>query len=442
MDRLFDLIRSAGGADPLSDERVLEALLDVEVALARVQARLGLIPESAAEAIARAADPTAFDADRIGTDAVTAATPVIPLVRALTEQTRAVDPAAAGFVHWGATSQDIADTALARCLARAHRQLASMHRALIDHLRQLSDRHAGSLMLGRTLLQPGPPTTFGLKASGWYAACVRGWARVDESASTAFMLQFGGAVGTLASLGDDGPRVAEALAGELGLPCPDAPWHAHRDRLVAAMASHGVYVGTLGKIARDISLLMQAEVGEVAEPGGGSSTMPHKRNPSGCAVVLSAATRVPGLVATLLSAMPQEHERGVGGLQAEWPTVAAVVRATQGALRTLVGVIGGLQVDVTRMRQNLEATGGSVLAERVMMRLAISVGRDEAYRVVKAAFGESRRTGSSFAEALAESPEMRAHVPASEIAEVMDPERYLGVAEVLRRRLLDAAGMP
>ena len=187
-------------------------------------------------------------------------------------------------------------------------------------------------MLGRTLLQPAPPITFGLKVAGWVAALVRGWRRVDSSVDAAAVLQFGGASGTLAALGDRGPAVSRALADDLGLRNPEAPWHTDRDRLAALVSACGVYTATLGKIARDISLLMQDEVGEVAERGGGSSTMPHKRNPAGCAVVLAASTRLPGLVAAFLTGMVQEHERGVGGWHAEWPTLAATVQTTGSAL--------------------------------------------------------------------------------------------------------------
>ena len=245
-------------------------------------------------------------------------------------------PASARFVHFGATSQDVADSAMVLTLRRARAILAADHARLERTLRQLSDRHARTVMLGRTLLQPAPPITFGLKVAGWVAALARGWRRVERRVDEAAVLQFGGASGTLAALGDRGLAVSRALAGELGLARPEAPVaHAPRSPGRARRRRCGIYTATLGKIARDISLLMQDEVGEVAEPGGGSSTMPHKRNPAACAVVLAAATRLPGLVAAFLTGMVQEHERAVGGWHAEWPTIAAAVQTTGSALAAM-----------------------------------------------------------------------------------------------------------
>ena len=230
-------------------------------------------------------------------------------------------PQRRAFVHWGTTSQDLSDTALVLCLAAAARILEADHARLARALRRLSETHKATVMLARTLLQPAPPITFGLKAAGWLAAASRGQARLKAAFREACVVQFGGASGTLAALGAAGPDVAKALAAELELPLPDAPWHAHRDRLAHLVGACGVYAGTLGKIARDISLLMQHEVGEASEPGGGSSSMPHKRNPAGCAIVLAAANRLPGLVSAFLSGMVQEHERGLGGWHAESSTI-------------------------------------------------------------------------------------------------------------------------
>ncbi|HXH06426.1 MAG TPA: lyase family protein, partial [Vicinamibacterales bacterium] len=283
-------------ADIFSDAGVLGALLRFETALARAQARLGMIPSAAADAIARAAVPDAFDPGAMARAARASATVVLPLVETLAARVRTLDPAAAAYVHWGATSQDAMDTALALCLSRAVPVLRADHDRLAAALRQLSDAHAGSVMLGRTLLQPAPPITFGLKAAGWFAAVSRAGSRLIAAFDDVCTLQLGGAAGTLGALGSDGPRLAAELARELGLRDPDAAWHAHRDRLAALVAACGVYTGTLAKIARDVALLMQPEVAEVSEPGGRSSAMPHKRNPAGCAAALAAAGRLPGLV--------------------------------------------------------------------------------------------------------------------------------------------------
>lgn len=419
-------------ADVFSDASVLDAMLRVEAALARVQARAGLIPAQAAEAIMAAAHPDGFEAIAIARETQQSGTPVIGLVHALAARVAAADPASATYVHWGATSQDITDTAFVLTLKRARQVMAADQQRLERALHGLSERHVDAVMLGRTLLQPAAPTTFGLKAAGWFAAARRSWRRVEAACDAGLMLQFGGAAGTLAAFGDRGPALAQDLAAALELPAPDAPWHAHRDRLAAIVAALGIYVGTLGKIARDVSLLMQHEVGEVSEIGGGSSAMPHKQNPVGSAVVLAGATRAPGLVASFLSGMVQEHERSVGGLHAEWPTVASLVQTAGAALSAMAHAAERLMVDPDRMRANLDATHGAVLSEQIVMRLAPALGREAAARMVATAADESRRTGESLVAIIKAMP----HISADLLEGVEPPENYLGAAEEFRRRLL------
>ena len=347
-----------------------------------------------------------------------------------------MDPAASTFVHWGATSQDVSDTALVLCLARALPILQSDHEQLTGALRRLSNQHADTIMLGRTLLQPAPPITFGLKAAGWFAAVSRTGAQMIAAGHGACVLQFGGATGTLAALGPHGLAVAAELARELELKDPGAPWHAHRDRLASLVTACGVYCGTLAKIARDVTLLMQYEVAEAAEPGGGSSTMPHKQNPVACGIALAAATRVPGLVAAFLAAMPNEHERGVGAWAAEAPTLVAVVQATGAAVASVRDAIGALGVDPDRMRANLVATGGVVFAERAMMLLAPALGREAARCIIADALATARRDGQPFAAALAANADVAAALTPGELSSMESPEAYLGAADELRRRLL------
>jgi 3-carboxy-cis,cis-muconate cycloisomerase len=417
------LIESLAATEALSqifsDGAVLQAMLDFEAALARAEARVRLIPADAAAAIAGAAVAEGFDTAELVRQSLRAGTPAIPVVRMLTARVRARNATAAGFVHWGATSQDVTDTALVLLLGRCRLVLEADHNRVSRGLRRISDEHANTVMLGRTLLQPAPPITFGLKAAGWLGAVRRGWERVASRFDEAAYVQFGGASGTLAALGDHGIAVSEALAEELKLQCPDAPWHGHRDRLAALMAALSVYTASLGKMALDIALLMQYEVGEVAEPGGdgrgGSSTMPHKRNPTACMLAIAAAKRTPGLVSNLLSGMVQEHERGVGGWQSEWGTVQAIVQAAGIALESMAEVAGGLTVHVERMRRNIEATEGAVFAEKAMMLLAPEMGRDAAHRVVE----ESLRKGSP-----------------PDLPGLRNPEDYLGSAEGFRLRLL------
>ena len=250
------------------------------------------------------------------------------------------------------------------------------------------------------------------------------------------LVQLGGAAGTLAAMGDQGLDVASAVAEELGLAAPTAPWHTDRDRLAALVAALGVYTGTLGKIARDVSLLMQDEVGEAAEPGGGSSTLPHKRNPAAAAITLAAATRMPSLVSAYLSGMVQEHDRAVGGWHAEWPTVAAVVQAAGAGLAALAAAIEGLTVDADRMRANIERTRGAVFAERVVMLTASRLGRDKAEALVRQALDTARARGQTFKQALADLPDAVAALSPQELQTIDDPNAYLGAAEALRQRLL------
>ncbi len=423
-----------------SDGSVLQAMLQFEAGLARAQARVGIIPQAAADAITAAAKPEGFDPDQLARDGLRAGALPIPFVKALTERVRASNPTAARFVHWGATSQDVADTALILLLKRAQPILESDLTRLENALRRLADTHANTVMLGRTLLQAAPPTTFGLKAAGWLGSVLRGRARVVSRFGESLMIQFGGASGTLASLGPHGMSVGLELAKELGLGFPDAPWHAHRDRLAALICACGILTGSLGKMARDISLLMQGEVGEVAEPSGsgrgGSSTMPHKRNPSGCVVALAAANRVPGLVANFLSGMVQEQERATGSWQAEWPTVAALIQATGASAASMADVAEGLSVDVDRMRANIDATRGVIFAERAMMLLGEELGRDVAHKLLEEATQRSVLEGRHLYEVLGQVPEVTRHLDSETLKSLEYPEEYLGSADAFRKRLL------
>jgi 3-carboxy-cis,cis-muconate cycloisomerase len=430
-------------ADLFSDRSVLRAMLDFEVGLARAQAHLKIVPRSAAKAIAAAANVEGFDAAALTRATLRAGTPIIPFVKALTERVRAIDSTAAGFVHWGATSQDVADTALVLLLKRAQPILESDLSRLEDGLARLATKHRALTMLGRTLMQPAPPTTFGLKGAGWLGAISRCHQRLDDAFAEALILQFGGASGTLASLGEQGIAVARALADDLGLGFPDAPWHTHRDRLAELFCVCGILTGSLGKMARDISLLMQAEVGEAAEPSeagrGGSSTMPHKRNPTGCLLALAAAVRVPGLVAGFLSAMVQEHERALGGWQSEWPTVSGIVQATGLAAASMAEVAEGLTVDAVRMRVNIEATHGVIFAERAMMLLGKRLGRHIAHKVLEEATRQSVMEGRRLVDVLAEMPEVARHLDSPTLRQLEVPEQYIGMAEEFRIRLMASA---
>ncbi len=434
--RLIDSLATTDElADLFSDASVLQAMLDFEAALARAAARAGAIPEQAALAIAAAARAEHFDAAAIAREARETATPSIPLVNALTARVGSADPESARYVHWGATSQDVSDSALILLLRRAHRLLTDDHARLADVLRDISDQHASSVMLGRTLLQPATPITFGLKVAGWRAPLIRSWKRLTGAWEAALVIELGGAAGTRAALGPHASAIPGLLAEELGLGTA-LPWHTDRDRLGAIITGCGLYIAALGKIARDLALLMQPEVGEAAEDGRGSSTMPHKRNPAGCAVALAAATRMPALVAAFLSGAVQEHERSVGGGHAEWPTIAAAVQTTGVAVSSMASVMESLTVDPARMRANLEATGGVIFAERAVMLLTARLGRESARRVITDTIRRTRETGRRFGETLRESLDVVQSGAVDDLLDIEDAELYLGEAESIRRQLL------
>jgi 3-carboxy-cis,cis-muconate cycloisomerase len=436
------LATTAQLSEIFSDTSILGAMLDFEIALARAEAQLKIIPEAAAEIIASVATRERFNPSALAEEVIHSGTPAIAFVKQLTACVRAKDSAAAGYVHWGATSQDLCDTAFMLLLQKAGKVIHKDIQRLEKALAHLAEEHKSTVMLGRTLMQAAPPITFGLKAAGWAAAVSRSHQRMATGFEKALVLQFGGASGTLAALGEHGLAVAEKLAKQLRLSLPDAPWHTHRDRLAELVCACGVLTGSLGKIARDISLLMQNEVAEVAEPStagrGGSSTMPHKRNPVGCAVTLSVANRMPGLVSSFLSAMVQENERAAGGWQAEWAIVSAVIQSTGLAIASMAEVAEGLTVDASKMRANIESTRGAIFAERAMILLGAKMGRDKAHKLLEDATRKSAEEGRHLRDVLKEM-EAVGNELASILQDLEDPNLYLGSAEQFRKRLLASA---
>lgn len=439
--RLIDSLATAPAlAEVFSDESVLRAMLNFEAALARAEARCGIIPDEAAQVITASAQPEHFDVANLADAIFRAGTPAIPFVKELTDHVRKADAKAARFVHWGATSQDVADSAMSLLLKHAAPLLDSDLLRLDKALAHLSERYNDSVMVGRTLLQPAPPVTFGLKAAGWLAAVRRGRQRLKEGFDSAAQLQLGGASGTLASFGDRGAEVVEALSAELGLTAPSAPWHTQRDQLATLVCACGVLTGSLGKMARDTTLLMQGEIEEAAEPGGdgrgGSSTMPNKRNPIACSLTLAATHRVPGLVASFLSAMVQEHERGVGGWQAEWPIVVGIVQSTGVATSSMAEVAEGIAVNPQQMRDNISDTHGLIFAEKAMMLLGPELGRDAAHKIVQEAARKSIEEGRSLVSVLRDNAEVTSHLGVAALEQLEDPEQYLGSAEAFRKALI------
>lgn len=407
----------------------LQAMLDFEAALARAGARADLVPDDAAEAITAACRAERFDIAALGRDAVGAGNPVVPLIAAL----RAMLPAdVAGYVHWGATSQDVIDTAAMlvarRALAPILEDALTSARACAD----LAEVHRDTVMLGRTLLQQAVPTTFGLKAAGWLVGICRARRHLVEIAEQHIALQFGGATGTLASLGDAQAPVTAQLAHELELTIPSLPWHTERSRPTLIVGGLAMLSGALAKAGCDVALLSQSEVAEVHEARGAgrgvSSAMPHKRNPVASVAVIAHARRLPGLVATMHAAFVQEHERAAGAWHAEWETFSDVLRLTGSAAAWAADMLEGLEVDPERMRANLRAAGDLVMAESVVAALGAKVDRARAREAVDEAVLASRRDGVSLRAELERNPEVSQALAGDELNAALAPENYLGSA--------------
>ena len=420
--------------DAVADEAWLAAMLEFEAALATAEARVGVIPGDAAAAIAAACDAERFEAEALGREARAAGNPAVPLVRALTD---AVEGDAARFVHWGATSQDVMDTAAMLVARRARAVIAEELDRVAAACARLADEHRDTVMPGRTLLQQALPTTFGLKAAGWLCA-------VDDArrrlAALSLAVELGGAAGTLASLAPDGVGVLRRMAEELGLEEPVVPWHTARARVADLGAALALAAGALEKIARDVTLLAQTEVAEVAEPAGGgrggSSTLPHKRNPAGSVLAIACAGRVRGEASILLAAMAQEHERAAGGWQAEWEALSGALAYTGGAAAAVREVLEGLEVRSERMRENLDMTGGLVLAESVSVALGRRIGRSQAHRLVEAASRRAVEGGRSLREELLVDEAIRAELSEEEIDRALAVDGYAGAAGEFVERAL------
>jgi 3-carboxy-cis,cis-muconate cycloisomerase len=423
-----------------SDRGRLQGMLDFEAALAHALMRAGVAPSGVAPAIQAQCKAEFFAMDTLAREAGLAGNLAIPLVKALTAAVAKSDEKAAGFVHWGATSQDAIDTGLVLQLRQAFDLMTRELADLSDALARVTEAHRTTLLAGRTWLQQASPITFGLKTAGWLDAVNRDRARVAGARKRFLVLQFGGAVGTLAALGEQGPAVARALAEELKLELPSLPWHTHRDRLAEVAATLGLLVGTLGKIARDVSLMAQTEVREALEPSapgkGGSSTLPHKRNPVGSAVVLAAAIRVPALVSTMLAAMVQEQERGLGGWHAEWETLPEIFLLAAGALSHTIQIVDGLEVHEEKMTHNLTATHGLILAEAVAIALAKHMGKLPAHHLIERAAGKALESGRSMQDVLLEDKQVREHLSETEINKLLDPKNYTGSAESMIDQVL------
>lgn len=431
------LFADADIAGHFSDAERVRAMLDVEAALAGAEGRLGVIPPDAADAIVGAARAASPDPASLQAGTLSAGVPVAALVAQLRT---AVGGQAAHYVHWGATSQDIVDTALVICLRAVIERLDTQLAALADRLAVVAEVHRDTVMVARTRSQQALPTTFGLKAAGWLAPLLRHRDRLAELRPRVLVLQFGGAAGTLAALHTQGIAVMDAMAADLELGVAPLPWHTQRDAVVELAGWLSLLTGSLGKFGQDVVLLAQSEVSEVREgtgdAGGGSSTMPQKANPIAGETLVALARFNAGLIANMHHAAIQEHERGGPGWQVEWLTLPQMAVAAGAALKHARTLADGLVVDSARMRANIDASSGLILAEAAIFALADHMPRPDAQALVEAACADAAATGRHLMDVLAETT-----TAAVDWQALRDPTRYLGAAGAFIDRTLAAAGV-
>jgi len=453
---LFGGVFARGGVEA-GDTAWLQAMLDAEAGLARALERAGLTPAGSGKAVTAAARAENFDPNELGGLAALTGNPVPGLARALARQ---VPQTAVSAVHRGATSQDILDTAAMLLAKRALGVIEADLTQAAGAAAGLAEAHRASIMIGRTLLQQAVPVTFGLVAAGWLTSLDEARAGLAAIGSQRLAVQFGGAAGTLASLGDAGQRVALLFAEEVGLALPVLPWHADRLRVIDLGAALARAAAALGKIARDVTLLAQSEVGEVSEGGppeartepggaaasprrGGSSAMPHKRNPVAAVAILGCTRQVPGLLATLTAASEQELQRAAGAWHAEWEPLTALLRLTGSASSWAAELLAGLVVDTSRMAANLAATKGLPLAEHVASLLAGVLGGAQAHDLVAEAGARAVGAGLPLSDVLLAVPKLEERLTAAgitpeQIDSALEPAGYLGSADAFITAALDA----
>ena len=426
-----------------SHQEQIRAMMRFEWALTCALEKHGLAETGSSKVLESLLDADFVDAELLVQDARAAGNIVIPFVKQLTARVKDRSEAAARSIHLGATSQDVLDSAMVLQIREALQLLDVAIEQLEGALIHQVQKHRHTVLMGRTWLQAGPPTTLGLKLAGSLAALRRDRDRIGSAAARTLVVEFGGAVGTLAALGATGGAVSAELARILQLNPPPLPWHTHRDNLVEMVQVLAILTGTLAKFARDIALLMQSEVAEATEADsegrGGSSTMPHKHNPLACAAVIATNARMPGLASTMLHAMSQEHERGLGLWQAEWETVPEAFKLTAAALVYSIEIAQGLQVDAARMISNLDSLLGLPLSEAVNAALAPKVGRSTAHDLLRTATERAAAEKRNLADILKQLPQVTAHLTEAEIDRLLDPRAYLGSAQRFISRVLGEA---
>jgi 3-carboxy-cis,cis-muconate cycloisomerase len=408
-----------------------------EAALARASAAAGFFPAAHAETIARVCGQAKFDVDGLAQEARRAGTLAIPFVKALTAQ---VPAEAARYVHFGATSQDVIDTGVALCLKEAAQRVAALTGRLGDAAAELARRHRDTPTVARTLLQPALPVPFGWKAAVWLSLLTSSLPRFRAAVDDGCVLQFGGPAGTLSAFGKQGDAVGAALAKQLDLQNPSIPWHSAREGFARLGSEAAILAGAAGKIARDVSLLMQPEIGEAFEPAGagrgGSTALPHKRNPAASLLALEAAQRAPGLVATLLANLTPEHERGLGQWQAQWFTLRSLLCAAASGLAAATEVLEGLEVRPEAMMVNLERTRGLVFSEAIALRLTETLGKSAAHALTEKLCARAVQEGKHLRDILAFDAEVAKIVPPAELEALFDARRTFGSAGAMIDRVL------
>jgi 3-carboxy-cis,cis-muconate cycloisomerase len=430
------------------DAAIVQGMFRFEQALSQAQADEGLLPQSAARAIAGVCNAQLYDIPALITAARRAGSLAIPLVKELTRTVALYDADAASKVHWGSTSQDVIDTAMVLATRDALQLLDDGLHDLTGRLLLLAGEHLATPVLARTLMQPAQVTSFGFKLAGWLAPLVRARARLRDSAARALQLQLGGAVGTLAVMGEQGPAVAARVAQALGLRHAHAAWHTQRDEWVRLGLEVAVLTGSLGKLATDLSLMAQGEIAELAEPSGngrgGSSAMPHKRNPVSAMIALAAATRTPQHAAALLASMGQQHERGLGNWQAELAEWPGLYLSAHGALQALNDAFAGLHIDTARMRHNIDALQGLVFAEAASSYLAATIGKSAAHALLEKMTGESLSSRRHLADVLTDAvqadPQLHAAVDLAHLRTLFDPVAATAPAHRLAQAQLRSLG--
>jgi 3-carboxy-cis,cis-muconate cycloisomerase len=424
-----------------TDEALIQAMLDFEAALATAQAHEGLIPTEAALAIEAQCHAQLIDFQQLRHDVALGGNACIPLIKQLTALVKSQNTEGGKFVHYGATSQDVIDTATVLQAKKALQLIDNQLITLIEQLTQLADTHRDTVMIGRSFMQLARPISFGLKVATWLDGIFRTKKKVEQLLSENFALQLGGAVGNLSSMGEKGMAVAAKMTDILGLKLPLMPYHTQRDRFVEIASTLGILTGNLGKIAKDISLLMQTEISEVSEPSGvgkgGSSTMPHKRNPVSCIAILANAQRVPTLVSTMFASMIQDHERATGAWHAEWETLTDIIKLTGGALNQALVLTNGLEINVERMRQNLENTEGLIYAENISLALSEKIGKTEAHELVEKWCKKALEKGVHLKVFVSDKKEILEHFTPSQLDDLFDPKNSLGLSNLLIDNVLN-----